>query len=150
MQFHLKFIGQIWRVYLPKLPKCALTPTAAKAPKISAISRGFLVLIKHVLRIVYPDSKRNIILQTNAPILLLYFWFVNKNCEYDAIILCVLWNKVTCFAEAGGQHVSGMAKAVEQLGLRACLAESIMDCGEGLPPSWATRTTEDCIQVDSF
>lgn len=57
--------------------------------------------------------------------------------------------KVTCFAEAGGQHVSGMARAVELLGIRACLTESIMDSGEGLPESWATRTTEECIQVGS-
>lgn len=56
--------------------------------------------------------------------------------------------KVTCFAEAGGQHVSGMARAVEELGLRACLAESIMDSGQGLPEAWAKRTTEQCIQVD--
>lgn len=41
-----------------------------------------------------------------------------------------------------------MAGAVELLGLRACLVESIMDCGEGLPPSWADRTTDDCIQVE--
>lgn len=54
---------------------------------------------------------------------------------------------MTCFAEAGGQHVSGMAKAVELLGLRACLVESIMDSGEGLPASWAARSTDDCIQV---
>lgn len=40
-----------------------------------------------------------------------------------------------------------MARAVEQLGLRACLTQSTMDAGEGLPPSWAARTTDDCIQV---
>lgn len=55
--------------------------------------------------------------------------------------------QVTCFAEAGGQHVPGMARAVESLGLRACLAQSVMDSGEGLPASWAARTAEDCIQV---
>jgi hypothetical protein len=44
--------------------------------------------------------------------------------------------------------VSGMARAVELLGLRACLAQSTMDSGEGLPASWATRTTDDCIQVE--
>lgn len=54
---------------------------------------------------------------------------------------------MTCFAEAGGQHLSGMASAVEVLGLRACLTESIMDWGEGLPASWAARTTEECIKV---
>ncbi|XP_059658719.1 uncharacterized protein LOC132305049 [Cornus florida] len=53
---------------------------------------------------------------------------------------------VTCFAEAGGQHVSEVAKAVELLGLRACLTRSIMDSGEGLPTSWTNWTTHDCIQ----
>ncbi|KAK4402605.1 5-methylthioadenosine/S-adenosylhomocysteine deaminase [Sesamum angolense] len=47
---------------------------------------------------------------------------------------------------AGGQHVSGMARAVELLGIRACLTQSVMDAGEGLPASWAKRTAEECIQ----
>ncbi|KAG7018447.1 dadD [Cucurbita argyrosperma subsp. argyrosperma] len=34
----------------------------------------------------------------------------------------------------------------ELLGLRACLTQSIMDCGEGLPAPWAAVTTDDCIQ----
>lgn len=55
--------------------------------------------------------------------------------------------QVTCFAEAGGQHVPEMARAVELLGLRACLTQSTMDAGDGLPLSWALRTTDDCIQV---
>lgn len=59
----------------------------------------------------------------------------------------VRFKHVTCFAEAGGQHVSGMARAVELLGLRACLAQSTMDAGEGLPASWVTRTTDECIQL---
>ncbi|CAN4123818.1 unnamed protein product [Withania somnifera] len=71
---------------------------------------------------------------------------------YLCVVPNYIWNQVTCFAEAGGQHVSGMASAVEVLGLRACLTESIMDCGEGLPDSWAARTTEECIksQKDLF
>lgn len=39
-----------------------------------------------------------------------------------------------------------MARAVELLGLRACLTQSIMDTGEGLPASWSTQTTDQCIQ----
>ncbi|KAE8023731.1 hypothetical protein FH972_009399 [Carpinus fangiana] len=69
--------------------------------------------------------------------------------SYISTLLCgieLIHSGVTCFAEAGGQHVSGMARAVELLGLRACLAQSTMDSGEGLPASWATRTTDDCIQ----
>ncbi|KAG5629407.1 hypothetical protein H5410_001124 [Solanum commersonii] len=75
--------------------------------------------------------------------------------SFISTLLCgieLIHSGVTCFAEAGGQHVSGMASAVEVLGLRACLAESIMDYGEGLPASWAARTTEECIksQKDLF
>lgn len=55
---------------------------------------------------------------------------------------------MTCFAEAGGQHVPGMARAVEALGIRACLTRSTMDSGEGLPPKWAAETTESCLQVN--
>lgn len=70
--------------------------------------------------------------------------------SYISTLLCgieLIHSGVTCFAEAGGQHVSGMARAVEQLGLRACLTQSIMDAGEGLPASWGMRTTDDCIQI---
>ncbi|XP_057949659.1 uncharacterized protein LOC131144804 isoform X2 [Malania oleifera] len=69
--------------------------------------------------------------------------------SYISTLLCgieLIHSGVTCFAEAGGQHVSGMARAVELLGLRACLAQSTMDSGTGLPPSWGIRTTDECIQ----
>ncbi|KAB2095245.1 hypothetical protein ES319_A01G023500v1 [Gossypium barbadense] len=69
--------------------------------------------------------------------------------SYISTLLCgveLIHSGVTCFAEAGGQHVTGMARAVELLGLRACLTESIMDSGDGLPPSWGIRTTDECLQ----
>ncbi|KAK7390696.1 hypothetical protein VNO78_18704 [Psophocarpus tetragonolobus] len=69
--------------------------------------------------------------------------------SYLSTLLCgieLIHSGVTCFAEAGGQHVSGMARAVNLLGLRACLTQSTMDSGHGLPPCWASRTTQDCIQ----
>lgn len=74
---------------------------------------------------------------------------MTENDSYLSTLLCgieLIHSGVTCFAEAGGQHVSGMARAVSLLGLRACLTESTMDFGPGLPPSWATRTTHHCIQ----
>lgn len=52
---------------------------------------------------------------------------------------------VTAFAEAGGQKVDSMGRAVTDLGLRAALCESIMDCGEGLPDGWV-RSTDECIE----
>ncbi|KAF1861211.1 hypothetical protein Lal_00000630 [Lupinus albus] len=74
---------------------------------------------------------------------------MNEHDSYLSTLLCgieLIHSGVTCFAEAGGQHVSGMARAVELLGLRACLSQSTMDYGHGLPSSWATITTHDCLQ----
>eukprot|EP01018_Ginkgo_biloba_P017081 Gb_24872 [translate_table: standard] len=56
---------------------------------------------------------------------------------------------VTCFAEAGGQHVRGMARAVQCLGIRGCLAQSTMDAGHGLPTSWSNNTANSCIQIQN-
>ncbi|KAL2642884.1 hypothetical protein R1flu_010471 [Riccia fluitans] len=70
--------------------------------------------------------------------------------SYISTLLCgieLIHSGVTCFAEAGGQHVSAMAKAVEELGIRACLARSTMDTGEGLPAVWAQETTDTCIKI---
>ncbi|XP_058093059.1 uncharacterized protein LOC131239385 isoform X6 [Magnolia sinica] len=69
--------------------------------------------------------------------------------SYISTLLCgieLIHSGVTCFAEAGGQHVSEMARAVELLGIRACLTQSTMDSGEGLPANWSIHTTDYCIQ----
>nr|DAD30490.1 TPA_asm: hypothetical protein HUJ06_009341 [Nelumbo nucifera] len=69
--------------------------------------------------------------------------------SYISTLLCgieLIRSGVTCFAEAGGQHVSGMARAVELLGLRACLTQSTMDSGQGLPDHWGVHSTDYCIQ----
>lgn len=39
-----------------------------------------------------------------------------------------------------------MAREVESLGLHACLAQSIMDFGEGLPTYWVVRIAQECMQ----
>ncbi|GLJ45651.1 hypothetical protein SUGI_0960910 [Cryptomeria japonica] len=70
--------------------------------------------------------------------------------SYISTLLCgveLIHSGVTCFAEAGGQHVAGMARAVESLGIRGCLAQSVMDAGEGLPVSWTRQTAKSCIQI---
>ena len=59
--------------------------------------------------------------------------------SYMSTLLCCLEQQsagVTSFAEPGGQFVSGMARGVTEAGLRAKLAKSVMDCGEGLPAVW--------------
>ncbi|KAF9688997.1 hypothetical protein SADUNF_Sadunf01G0046000 [Salix dunnii] len=73
-------------------------------------------------------------------------WPYESNMTEDDSYLSTLLCGIELIHSAGGQYVSGMARAVEKLGLRACLTESIMDTGEGLPTSWAMRTTDDCIQ----
>jgi 5-methylthioadenosine/S-adenosylhomocysteine deaminase len=50
---------------------------------------------------------------------------------------------VTSFAEPGGQFVAGMARGVSEAGLRAKLAKSVMDCGEGLPSVWVKTAEEE-------
>lgn len=69
--------------------------------------------------------------------------------SYISTLLCgieLIRSGVTCFAEAGGQHVAEMARAVKVLGLRACLTQSIMDSGKGLPTNWSSLSTDHCIQ----
>lgn len=66
--------------------------------------------------------------------------------SYISTLLCGLEqirSGVTAFAEPGGQHVSGMARAVSELGLRAALARSTMDSGEGLPAVWKRTADEE-------
>jgi 5-methylthioadenosine/S-adenosylhomocysteine deaminase len=63
--------------------------------------------------------------------------------SYISSLLCgieQIRSGVTCFAEAGGQFVDGMARAVADLGLRAILVRSTMDSGEGLPVRWHEST----------
>ena len=55
---------------------------------------------------------------------------------------------VTSFAEPGGQFVGGMARAVTEAGLRAKLAKSVMDCGEGLPLVWVRTADEELDQQE--
>lgn len=69
--------------------------------------------------------------------------------SYISTLLCCLEQikcGVTAFAEPGGQHVDGMARAVAEIGIRGILARSSMDCGEGLPPAWR-KTTEEVLAV---
>lgn len=58
---------------------------------------------------------------------------------------------VTSFAEPGGQFVEGMVKGVAEAGLRAKLAKSVMDCGDGLPRVWQKTADEElAVQKDYY
>ena len=70
--------------------------------------------------------------------------------SYVSTLMCCLEQiraGVTAFAEPGGQF--GMARAVEEAGVRAKLAKSVMDTGDGLPAIWQRSTDEELDeQVD--
>ena len=66
--------------------------------------------------------------------------------SYVSTLACCL-EQIKCgctsFAEPGGQHVSGMVRGVAKAGIRAKLAKSVMDCGEGLPKVWQKTADEE-------
>jgi 5-methylthioadenosine/S-adenosylhomocysteine deaminase len=74
--------------------------------------------------------------------------------SYISSLLCgieQIRSGVTCFAEAGGQFVDGMGRAVSALGIRGILAKSTMDMGAGLPTAWNETTQQALdIQVENF
>ena len=67
----------------------------------------------------------------------------------STLLCCAEQIKAGCtsFAEPGGQFVSGMARAVKEIGVRGKLANSIMDCGEGLPKNWVMSTDEEIART---
>ncbi|MBU9743583.1 amidohydrolase [Lachnospiraceae bacterium ASD3451] len=69
---------------------------------------------------------------------------------YSTLMCCLelIRSGVTSFAEPGGQFVSGMVKGVTEAGLRAKLAKSVMDCGEGLPKIWQRTTDQELEQQE--
>lgn len=73
--------------------------------------------------------------------------------SYISSLLCGLEqirSGVTCFAEPGGQHVNGMGRAITELGIRAALARSTMDMGDGLPDRWNENTDQSLdIQISN-
>lgn len=69
--------------------------------------------------------------------------------SYISSLACcaeLIHSGVTTFAEAGGQHLAGMGRAVDESGLRALLVQSTMDSGDGLPAGWV-RSADDCIAM---
>ncbi len=79
---------------------------------------------------------------------------LNEGDSYISTLLCgieQIRSGVTCIAEAGGQYVNGMGRAVDELGIRAILARSTMDMGEGLPEKWIESTDQALeIQIENL
>ncbi|NGP60821.1 amidohydrolase [Paenibacillus thiaminolyticus] len=58
---------------------------------------------------------------------------------------------VTTFAEAGGKEVNGIARAVQEAGIRAVLCRATMDMPEGLPEPWQESTEHSlAVQEELF
>ena len=73
--------------------------------------------------------------------------------SYISTLMCCLEQiraGVTSFAEPGGQFVPGMCRGVAEAGLRAKLAKSVMDCGEGLPAIWQRSTDEELAEQEEL
>ena len=68
----------------------------------------------------------------------------------STLLFCAEQIKAGCtsIAEPGGQFVSGMAKAITEAGIRGKLANSVMDCGEGLPRVWQRSTEEELARQE--
>lgn len=79
---------------------------------------------------------------------------MNEEDSYISTLMCCLEQiraGVTSFAEPGGQFVSGMARAVSEAGVRAKLAKSVMDMGDGLPAIWQKTADEELeAQLEDF
>jgi 5-methylthioadenosine/S-adenosylhomocysteine deaminase len=56
----------------------------------------------------------------------------------------------TLVADPGGQHVDAAGRAIERSGIRAVLARSTMDEGDGLPPGWADATADALAVQDAL
>ena len=70
--------------------------------------------------------------------------------SYVSTLLCSIEQikaGVTTIAEPGGQYVCGMAKGITEAGIRGKLANSVMDCGEGLPAKWIRNADEELART---
>ncbi|MDY7102462.1 MAG: amidohydrolase [Actinomycetota bacterium] len=67
-----------------------------------------------------------------------------EDAELSALVCAAeqIRNGVTLLADPGGQHVDGMARGIAASGIRAFVARSSMDEGEGLPSAWQESTVD--------
>ncbi|MBN1261587.1 MAG: amidohydrolase [Anaerolineae bacterium] len=57
---------------------------------------------------------------------------------------------ITCFADAGGRHMASAARAVEALGLRACIARSTMDSATFVPDTMKDTTAGAIAKTEAL
>ncbi|MGC8788057.1 MAG: amidohydrolase family protein, partial [Anaerolineae bacterium] len=71
---------------------------------------------------------------------------------WSAKLCCVEMLKagITTFADAGGRHMDQVARAVEEMGLRACLSRSTMDSAEFVPANMKDSTSEAIAKTEEL
>lgn len=71
---------------------------------------------------------------------------------WSAMLCCTEMLKagVTTFADSGGRHMAQVARAVEEMGLRASIARSTMDSAEFVPPNMKDSATEAIAKTEAL
>lgn len=71
---------------------------------------------------------------------------------WSAKLCCVEMIKagITTFADAGGTHMYEVARAVEEMGVRACIARSTMDTGDFVPAKMKDSTAEAIAKTEEL
>jgi 5-methylthioadenosine/S-adenosylhomocysteine deaminase len=71
---------------------------------------------------------------------------------WSAMLSCTEMIKagITAFADSGGRHMDQVARAVEQMGLRACIARSTMDAAEFVPPNMKDSTADAIARTEEL
>ncbi|MBC7260387.1 MAG: amidohydrolase family protein, partial [Chloroflexi bacterium] len=57
---------------------------------------------------------------------------------------------ITTFADAGGTHMHEVARAVEEMGVRACISRSTMDAGDFVPVNMKDSTAEAVAKTEEL
>jgi len=57
---------------------------------------------------------------------------------------------ITTFADGGGRHMAQVARAAEEMGLRACIARSTMDSGEFVPQNMKDSTADAIAKTEQL
>lgn len=71
---------------------------------------------------------------------------------WSAMLCCAEMIKagVTAFADSGGRHMAEVARAAEQMGLRACIARSTMDSAEFVPANMKDSATNAVAKTEEL
>lgn len=57
---------------------------------------------------------------------------------------------ITSFADSGGRHMEQVARAVDEMGLRACIARSTMDMAEFVPPNMKDTAADAIARTEEL